>query len=87
MSKSVNSTVYLDPQVKKENPYRGFKRHLVAWAAERETFTRDEFLAACLELAPLHGYKSVMSDTLMPKAWWSELKNKAEIFIEVTLQA
>lgn len=87
MSKSVNSTVYLDPQIAKEIPYRGFKRILVAWAKEQETFTRDEFFKAVLDLKAEHKVVSVMKDEVLVKAWWSELKNKAKIFIEVTPQA
>ena len=64
------------------NPYRKgtMKSALMDWALEKGEFTKDEFLVAVLEVKADGEFKSKMSDTILPKAWWNEFFNKHKTF-------
>lgn len=67
------------------NPYRkGTMKHsLMTWAMEKGEFTKEEFLAAVLVVKEEGEFKSKMSDTVLPKAWWNEFFNKHKTFSQV----
>lgn len=65
------------------NPYRlgSAKRVLMAWAMEQESFTKDEFLAAAMELRAEGKLDSVMPPVTMARAWWNEFFSKYGVFL------
>lgn len=85
MSKIRNPKVVVSTNPEDPNPYKkgSFKRILMDWALTKESFTRDEFLAAHAELRAEHKIESEMTIEVAGKAWWNEFYNKHETFVDV----
>jgi hypothetical protein len=86
MAKVRNVTVQVSaPKGSKEgeNPYKrgSHKQRLFAWALEQGQFTKEEFIAAEIEIFHATKQFSEMSDEVRPKAWWNEFYNKHEVFV------
>lgn len=84
LNKLKNVTVRVRPDIT-TNPFKkgSFKHVLMAEALKRGTFTRSEFETFLLELKTINEVESAMPDTILVKAWWSELTNKAKVFESV----
>jgi hypothetical protein len=56
-----------------------FKAHLWRWCVQKQEFTKQEFLDACLELKEQLGVTSKMKDEVMSKAWYNEFHGKEKV--------
>lgn len=59
------------------------KRSLMAWAMEREEFTKAEFTAAVAEMLETGDVESKMDAATCGRAWWNEFYCKYRWFIPV----